>query len=119
MNEKCNKYETFFTFASENDYKQHILECKDCQEQLNKEKKLSFLIKDSADTYKTLIKRKRKQSLVKAACALLLFVSVGTFAGFEYTEHAKYQKFMSSTGETSSIYMDGLPVDEYGFFDYE
>lgn len=118
MDEKCNKYETFFTFASQDEYEQHVLNCPDCQNERIKEEKLSFLIKDSAETYKALIKRKHRQTLVKVACALLLFVTAGTFAGFEYTEHAKYQSFMSSTAETSTISMEGLPVDEYGFFDY-
>ena len=118
MDKKCNKYEAYFTFASKDDFDAHISNCKECMQEKIKQEKLSFLIKDSSETYKLLSsKQKTQKTLIKIACSLLLFVSFGTFAGIEMYETHTYQTFVNSS-ETSVIFQQGLPIDDYGFFDY-
>lgn len=120
MDKKCNKYEAYFTFATQADYDKHLNDCKDCMLKKIKEDKLSLLIKDSAETYKILSrKQKTKIAMYKIACSLLLFGFLGTFTGFKAIQMYKYQQFMNTGTEISIISEEGLPVDEYGFFDYQ
>lgn len=123
MDKKCNKYEAYFTFASSDEYEKHLLTCEDCRKERIKEEKLSYLIKDSAETYKDLYKRqKSKRTMVRIACSLLFFVFFGTIAGFEMTQTNKkiHLNLTNKTNTDMSIILEaGLPVDEYGFFDYQ
>lgn len=119
MENKCNKYEAYFTFSNEEDFQKHLQECEDCRKQFEKEQRLSELIKDSASTYNKLKqKNSLKKSLVKTACALLVFSTLGLYTGINLQEKSEYQKFMTNNTETSIIAQEGLPTDEFGFFDY-
>lgn len=119
MDKKCNKYEAYFTFASFDEYEKHLSTCEDCKKEKIKEDQLSYLIKDSAETYKDLYKRQKvKKTMIKIACGLLLFVSFGTIANFETTQTNKNIHLITNS-DTSVISEAGLPVDEYGFFDYQ
>lgn len=120
MDKKCNKYEAYFTFASSDEIKKHLSTCEDCRKEKIKEEQLSYLIKDSAETYKNLYKRqKAKKIMIKIACSLLLFVSFGTIANFETSQTNKYKYLTNTNADVSVISEAGLPVDEYGFFDYQ
>lgn len=120
MDKKCNKYEAYFTFASSDEYEKHLLTCEDCKKENIKEEKLSLLIKDSAETYKAIYKKQQaKKTMMKIACSLLLFVSFGTIANFEMTQTNKYKYLTNTNTDISIISEAGLPVDEYGFFDYQ
>lgn len=120
MDKKCNKYEAYFTFASSDEYEKYLLTCEDCRKEKIKEEKLSYLIKDSAETYKDLYKRqKAKRTMIKIACSLLLFVSFGTIAGFDMTQQNNNIHSTNTNTDTSVISEAGLPIDEYGFFDYQ
>lgn len=120
MDKKCDKYEAYFTFATQEDFDKHLSECKDCRTEKEIEDKLSYLIKDSAATYKSMDKaQKRRNLMLKAACSLILVLSLGTFISFKAVKTYQYEQYMTSTVETSVISEEGLPVDEYGFFDYQ
>lgn len=119
MKEKCNKYEAYFTFASKEDFEKHLQECPDCQAIQEQEDKLSFLIKDSANVYKSMKAEKNKKSFMKkAACILSFFIFFGTYSCFQIHNQINTPIKMTET-ETSIIAEQGLPVDEYGFFAYE
>ena len=76
------------------------------------------MIKDSSETYRLLSsKQKIKKTLLKIACSLLLLVFAGTFAGIEIFNNYNYDYFINSSG-ISVISEQGLPTDDFGFFDY-
>lgn len=119
MTEKCTKYEAYSMFASEKDFFDHLQECEDCKKEFEKELRLSALIQDCAPTYRELCKQKNTKKLMsKIACVLVLFTSFGVFAGFEVKQYQRFDTFVKANTEISVISQDGLPVDDYGFFDY-
>lgn len=120
MDKKCNKYEAYYTFAGEEDFLAHLQECEDCRREYEKEQRLSRLIKESAGTYRRLEQRNNlKKSAVKIACLLFIFATVGIYNGFQVQQNGNYQQFLTATGtDTSVIAQEGLPVDDFGFFDY-
>lgn len=119
MTEKCTKYEAYSIFASDKDFFNHLQICDDCKKAFERELRLSALIQDSASTYKVIMnKNNTKKLLCKIACVLVLFVSFSVFTGFEVKQHQRFDKFVKENTETSVIAQDGLPVDDYGFFDY-
>lgn len=119
MTEKCTKYEAYSMFASEKDFFDHLQECDDCKKEFEKELRLSALIQDSAPTYRAMVeKNNTKKLMCKIACVLVLFTFFGVFTGFEVKQHQRFDNFVKANTETSVISQDGLPVDDYGFFDY-
>ena len=87
--------------------------------EFEKELRLSALIQDSAPTYRAMAKKNNAKKLMcKIACVLVLFTSFGIFTGFEVKQHQRFNNFVKANTETSVISQDGLPVDDYGFFDY-
>ena len=67
MKEKCTKYESLFTFRSEEELMQHIEECEDCRLEHEKMQKVSELIKEVKPYFR---ERRRNLAKVKVACAL-------------------------------------------------
>ncbi|MCR5261565.1 MAG: hypothetical protein K6C94_06965 [Candidatus Gastranaerophilales bacterium] len=119
MDKKCNKYEAYYTFADEATFSEHLRECEDCRNEFEKEQRLSELIKDASGEYRRLEqKKKTKNALMKTACALLIFSTIGLYSGFQVQKNCKYRQFMKSNTEVSVIAQEGLPVDDMGFFDY-
>lgn len=119
MIKKCTKYEAYSTFASEKDFFAHLQECEDCKKEYEKELRLSVLIQDSAETYKAMThKNNTKKMMCKIACMLVIFTSFGAYTGFEVKQHQRFSNFVKANTETSIIAQEGLPTDEYGFFDY-
>ena len=119
MEKKCNKYEAYFTFAGEEDFQAHLAECEDCRQELEKEKRLGDLIREAEPVYNKLKqKRNLRMTGLKTACALLVFASLGLYTGTKINTAQEYQQFMQTNTETSIIADEGLPTDEYGFFDY-
>lgn len=117
MTEKCTKYEAYSMFASEKDFFDHLQGCEDCKKEFERELRLSALIQDSAPTYRELCRQKSTKKLMsKIACVLVLFTSFGV--GFEVKQYQRFDNFVKANTEISVISQDGLPVDDYGFFDY-
>lgn len=109
MTEKCSKYEAYFTFASEEDFKKHLEECEDCRKEHEKMQKISSLIQEVKPYYK---KKRQSSRILTIACSLLLFVFLGTGIGI-----MNFNTDISDTlryGTTLSAEDLGLPVDSYG-----
>ena len=109
MTEKCSKYEAYFTFASEEDFKKHLEECEDCRKEHEKMQKISSLVQEVKPYYK---KKRQSSKFLKIACSLLLFVFLGTGIGI-----LNFNTDISDTlryGTTLSAEDLGLPVDSYG-----
>lgn len=120
MNEKCNKYEAYFTFASKEDFEKHIFECPECQRKKAEEDKLSFLIKDSKEEYIQMKNKQKRLNLVKkAVCIFSFFIFFGTYSCFELQSKIHTSIYKNSDAEISIIAKEGLPTDEFGFFAYE
>ncbi|MDD3238115.1 MAG: hypothetical protein PHV37_08485 [Candidatus Gastranaerophilales bacterium] len=112
MNENCDKYEAYFTFASEEDYKKHLIECNACKDEFNLQTKISSLVKEVADEYK---KRERKKlnTYKMASCLAILLITfscLATFTYLNYTQNNNYDNYQ----ETNLLYSIGANIDEYG-----
>ena len=114
MNEKCSKYEALFTFRSEEELNEHLLECEECRLEHEKMLRVSELIQEA----KPYFKEKRKNvARLKAACALFVLMFSGTTLGVlnlntDISDTLKY-------GTTLSSEDLGLPVDSYGLISLE
>ena len=109
MEDKCKKYESIFTFRTEDDLAQHIAQCEDCAVIDAEMRKVSELIQEVKPYYK--IKR-RYFKIAKIACTLLVFIFCGASVGIlsmnpDITDTITY-------GQTLSAEDLGLPVDSYG-----
>ena len=88
---KCDKYEGLFVFRSEEELKEHLKECPDCQKEHEKQLKVSSLVKEVAPVY--LAKRKSRKTAVirNVACFAVIFSIVTTFAGYKVYDEYNYQ----------------------------
>jgi len=109
MDKKCTKYESLFTFRSEEELLEHIKTCPDCKAEHEKMQKVSALISE----VKPYFKKKRKDiAKLKAACALFVIVTcTATFGVLNFnTDVSDTLKY----GTTLSAEDLGFPVDSYG-----
>ena len=109
MKEKCTKYDSLFTFRSEDELMQLIDECEDCRLEHEKMQKVSELIKEVKPYFR---ERRRNLAKVKVACALFMLMVSGTTLGVlnfntDVSDTLKYGAALSSEDL-------GLPVDSYG-----
>lgn len=111
MEKKCNNYEGYFVFASEEDFQSHLFECEDCQEEQILQNKISSLIKEAAPEYKKKIE-KTNQKLKLVSCLILLIFSVTGILNMTYENKRLSQT--ENVIEDNLMYDMGLPVDEYG-----
>ncbi len=109
MDKKCTKYETLFTFRTDQELQEHIAQCPDCAIEAEKMKRVSELIQEVKPYY---LKKRRKTLVMKVACALMLFMLSGITLGVvtmstDVSDTLRY-------GTTLSSEDLGLPVDSYG-----
>lgn len=114
MDKKCTKYESLFTFRSEEELLAHIETCEDCKKQHEQMLKVSELISEVKPYYN---KKQRSFAKIKAACALFIIMACGTTLGVinlntDVSDTLKY-------GTTLSYEDLGLPVDSYGLISFE
>lgn len=109
MDEKCTKYESLFTFRSEEELMEHVNSCEECRQEHEKMLKVSELISEVKPYYK---KKRKNTAKLKIACALFLMVVCGTTLGVINlnTDVADTLKY----GQTLTAEDLGLPVDSYG-----
>ena len=114
MEEKCTKFESLFTFRSEDELLEHIKTCPDCAKEYEEMQKVSNLIRE----VKPYFKKKEKTSIrIKAACAVMFLVLSGLTFGVltlntDISDTLKY-------GTTLSSEDLGFPVDDYGLIAVE
>ena len=109
MKEKCTKYESLFTFRSEEELQKHLQECEDCRLEHEKMQKVSDLIKEVKPFFR---EKRRNLAKIKVACALFMLMVSGTTLGVinlntDVSDTLKYGTALSSEDL-------GLPVDSYG-----
>lgn len=114
MNDKCTKYEALFTFRSEEELNQHLLECEDCRKEHEKMMQVSELLKEVRPYYR---EKRKNLAKIKIACALCMLMLSGTTLGVinlntDVSDTLKY-------GTTLSSEDLGLPVDSYGLISVE
>ena len=114
MKNKCTKFESFFTFRTEEELLAHINECEDCKKEYEKFKKISYLIQEVKPYY---IKKQNNLRLLKIACTVLFMAFSGFALGFvstntDITDTIKY-------GASLSAEDLGFPVDSYGLIAVE
>ncbi len=109
MDEKCTKYESLFTFRSEDELMEHVNSCEDCKREHEQMQKVSELIQEVKPYFQ---KKRKNMAQLKVACALFLMIVCGTTLGVINfnTDIADTLKY----GETLTAEDLGLPVDSYG-----
>lgn len=115
MKEKCTKYESIFTFRSEQELEEHIKNCPDCQAEQDKMDKVSDLLQEVRPYY--IHKRKESFGRMKIACILGLGLFVGVLLGHfaQYLMPTTAYNNSSSADTTASSFNEyGMPVDNYG-----
>lgn len=110
MREKCQKYESLFTFADEATFKAHLEECEDCRLEHEKMQKVSALLGEVRPHF--LAERKRSAKL-KIACAVSFIFLSGTVMGLvnlnpDVSDILRYGAVLEAEDY-------GFPVDDYGF----
>jgi hypothetical protein len=110
MNEKCNKYEAYFTFANEETLAKHINECEDCKAEHEKMRKVSAILKE----VKPVLRQKRTNVLrMKIAC--IIFAAI--IGGVSFNALDSHYDLVGNLmyGDSVSLEDMGFPVDSYGF----
>lgn len=109
MDKKCDKYESLFTFRTEDELTEHLKECDECRQMHEKMEKVSALIQEVKPYYRS---KQRRWAKFKAACALFIIMASATTLGLinfnaDISDTLKY-------GTTLSAEDYGFPVDSYG-----
>lgn len=111
---KCTKYESLFTFSSEEELKEHLDECEDCRREQEEMDKISELIQEVRPYY--FQKRTNSINSFKVACVLFIGLFAGTLLGyfvqFPYVDSSSYT--VSSTSSVSNVNEYGMALDNYG-----
>lgn len=113
--EKCNKYESYFIFRSEEELNSHLNECSDCREEHEKMLKISNLVKEVAPVYLQKEQKNKAAILKRIACCLVLFTGLTTYN--VYNMYTDYTFEVNSADESYIESTMGLPIDEYGFLE--
>lgn len=114
MTDKCTKYESLFTFRTEEELKEHVKNCPECAKIEEEMQKVSELISEVKPYYE---KRRKNSRVLKAACALLILFVSGTSIGLVTSNPEIADKIMYGT--TLSAEDLGFPVDSYGLISVE
>ena len=117
MNEKnkCGKYESFFIFADEKNFYQHLENCPECKKIYEKHLKVSKLVKESASMYLERLKKEKISVIKKAACFFICIIALSGFIGCKMYDNYIFE--LNSADYDSYISALGLPTDDYGFLD--
>ncbi len=108
MAQECDKYEAFFVFAEEEEFKNHIENCESCRKEHQKMLKISSLVKEVKSSY---LNNEGKKAVAKLTAVMFLLLFCTGFVTVilydrEYRDLAIVQE--------SNVAQLGLPVDEYG-----
>ena len=114
MDKKCTKFESLFTFRSEDELLEHIKTCPECAQEYENMKKVSALIQEVKPYYQ---KKQSVSARIKAACVIMFLFLSGLTLGVvslntDVTDTLKY-------GTTLSSEDLGFPVDDYGLIAVE
>jgi len=113
---KCTKYESLFTFCSEDELKEHLENCENCQHEQEEMDKISELIQEVRPYY--FQRRRNSVNSFKVACVLFIGLFAGTLFGyFVHLPDITYVSSgyaTSSTTSASNVNEYGMPLDSYG-----
>ncbi len=109
-NKICNGYESAFLFLNEEDFGKHLEWCAECKKEHAKMQRVSALIQEAKPF---IIKNRKKNQLLKIACAISLVIFTSLSIPFLYNSDKIYDNIIAAS--SPSVEEMGLPVDEYGF----
>ncbi len=106
---KCDKYEAYFLFANDADFKKHLSECEDCQSENEKYKKISALVKEAKPAYE---RNQRQKLMTKVACISAMMMFTLSFGLLDQINYDKYET--AAYSEDTILDEMGMPIDNYG-----
>lgn len=111
MKKNCDKFESYFIFSNEEEFKNHIENCEDCKLENEKFEKLSSLIQEAKPFY--FEQKNKKKNQIKAVCAMALFFLCGTCLSIFNMGYLDLDNFSMVSSLSPEDY--DFPVDSYGF----
>lgn len=113
MKEKCTKFESLYIFKSEDELKEHVQNCPECQAEMQKMERVSELIQEAKPYF--VYKQKLSYTKMKVACIMCFGLFAGTLIGY-FTQFNYYisANNYSSEYSTQATNEYGIPVDNYG-----
>ena len=108
MARECDKYEAFFTFARDDEFKKHIESCENCRQEHLRMIKISSLVKEVKSFY---LKNSRKKLITKLVASMMFLIFCTGFVTFSVYDR---EYSLLTNFQESSVAQLGLPVDEYG-----
>jgi hypothetical protein len=112
MIEKCTKFESLFVFGSEEDLKEHLKVCPDCQQEYEQMEDISNIVKEVKPFIKRGISHNRI-ALKVAAGLTIIFLSFWVFQTTYFTNKSSNSALAMVKNESPAAQMN-LPTDEYG-----
>jgi len=125
MDNRCNKYEVYYLFGGSEEFNEHLKNCPDCREEIEKQRKLSYLLNFASKECKELQQNRHKINFIKAACFVLLVTVVGSYTGYntyltnKLNKNYSYAIISADDFNSTVLSKRGYPTDRYGFFDYD
>lgn len=117
MKKKCDKYEGFFVFGTEEMLREHLAICADCREEHEKINKTASIVKEVAPYYTNYRKNTINSNLLKTAAGVVIMslaFSVLYFNNYLPDTNAKKYNISKVSQNDSVIAEMGLPADDYG-----
>ncbi len=114
MSDKCEKYESLFTFGTEEELAKHLEICEDCQQEHLKMQKVQNLVKQVKPYYKNSTKKKINPNITKIAAAFTVLCLAYFSANCLMTQNSTYEYDLTYLESDSIVFEMGLPTDEYG-----
>lgn len=125
MENKCDKYESYFLFGNTEGLEKHIESCADCRDEAENQKKLSYLLNFAGKECKKLQQNRHQRHLAKAACFVLLIITIGSYTGYnsyitnKLNQNYNYSIFSSDDFNSAILSQKGYPTDSFGFIEYD
>lgn len=125
MNNKCDKYKGYFLFGNSEELAKHIESCADCREEMENQKKLSYLLNFASKECKKLQRNRKQFRMAKVACFVLLVMIFGSYTGYnsyitnKLNQNYNYAILSADDFDSAILSQKGYPTDKFGFIDYD
>ena len=110
MDKKCDKYESLFTFGTEEEFQRHLAQCEDCRQEHERMQRVSELIQEAIPEFVKV--RKDRFKNMKIACVFFMILVAGLSIETADQQFGIVDQIMY--GERLTPEKLGFPTDSYG-----